>query len=61
MGFTTRNLTLRHSHNVRMIKSKKKLGWTGHIPRMEEGRSALKILTDKPTGKRPLERPMHRL
>ena len=27
---------------------------------MEEGRIALKILTDKPTGKRPLGRPRHR-
>ena len=29
----------------------------GHIARMEEGRSAFKILTGKPTGKRPLGRP----
>ena len=28
-----------------------------HIARMEEGRSAFKILTDTPTGKRPLGRP----
>ena len=27
---------------------------------MEEGRSAFKILRDKPTGKRPLERPRRR-
>ena len=27
---------------------------------MEEGRSAFKILTGKPTGKRPLGRPMRR-
>ena len=27
---------------------------------MEEGRSALKILTGKPTGKRPLRRPRRR-
>ena len=27
---------------------------------MEEGRSALKILTGKPTGKKPLGRPRHR-
>ena len=25
--------------------------WTGHVARMEEGRSALKILTGKPIGK----------
>ena len=31
-----------------------------HVVRMEEGRSALKILTVKPTGKRPLARPRRR-
>ena len=31
--------------------------WAGHVARMEEGRSAFKILTGKPTGKRPLRRP----
>ena len=29
-------------------------GWAGHVARMEEGRSAFKILSGKPTGKRPL-------
>ena len=29
----------------------------GHIARMEEGRSAFKILTDIPIGKRPVEKP----
>ena len=42
-----------------MIKSRR-LRWTGHVARMEEGRSAFKILTGKPTGKRPLGRPRHR-
>ena len=32
------------------------LFWAGHVARMEEGRSAFKILTCKPTGKRPLGR-----
>jgi hypothetical protein len=41
---------------VRVIKSTR-LRWAGHITRREEGRSAFKILTDKPTGKRPLGRP----
>ena len=46
-----------HSSNiVRVIKSRR-LRWAGHVARMEEGRSASKILTGKPTGKRPLERP----
>ena len=49
-----------HSPNiVRVIKSIR-LRWTGHVARMEEGRSAFKILTGKPTGKRPLGRPRRR-
>jgi hypothetical protein len=28
-----------------------RLSWTGHVARMEEGRSAFKILIGKPTGK----------
>ena len=42
-----------------MIKSRR-LSWAGHVARMEEGRSAFKVLTDKPTGKRPLGRPRRR-
>ena len=34
--------------------------WAGHVARMEESRSAFKILTYKPTGKRPLGRPRRR-
>ena len=34
--------------------------WSGHVARMEEGRSALNILTGKPTGKRSLGRPRRR-
>ena len=33
----------------------------GHVARMEEDRSAFKILTVKPTKKRPLMRPRRRL
>ena len=40
-----------------MIKSRR-LRWTGHVARLE-GRSVFKILTGKPTGKRPLGRPRH--
>ena len=36
------------------------MGWAWHVARMEEGRSAFKILRDKPTGKRPLGRPRRR-
>ena len=36
------------------------LRWAGHITRMVEGRSAFKISTGKPTGKRLLRRPRRR-
>ena len=44
---------------VRVIKSRR-LRWGGHVARMEEGRSAFKMLTGKPTGKRSLRRPRRR-
>ena len=44
---------------VRVIKSRI-LRWAGHVARMENGRSAFKILTGKPTGKRSLGRPRHK-
>ena len=44
---------------VRVIKSRR-LRWECHVARMQEGRSAFKILTGKPTGKRPLGRPRRR-
>jgi hypothetical protein len=44
---------------VRVIKSRRPR-WAGHVARMQEGRSAFKILTGTPAGKRPLGRPMHR-
>ena len=52
--------SLYRSHNiVRVIKSRR-LRWAGHVAKMEEGRSAFKILTGKPIGKRPLGRPGRR-
>ena len=42
-----------------MIKSRLLL-WTGHVARMEEGRTACKILLGEPTEKGPLGRPMRR-
>ena len=42
-----------------MIKSKR-LRWAGHVARIEGCRSAFKILTGKPTGKRHLGRPRRR-
>ena len=44
---------------IRVIKSRR-LRWPRYAARMEEGRSAFRILTGKPTGKRPLGRPRHR-
>ena len=44
--------SLYHSPNiVRVIKSRT-LRWAGHVARMEEGRSALNILTSEPRGKK---------
>ena len=40
---------------ARMIKSRR-LRWAGHVVRMDEGRSAFKILTGMSTGKRHLGR-----
>ena len=44
---------------VSAIKSRR-LRWAGHVARMEEDRSAFKILTGKTTGKRPLGRSRRR-
>ena len=44
---------------VRVIKSRR-LRRGGHVATMEESRSAFKIVTGKPTGKRPLGRPRRR-
>ena len=38
----------------------RRLRWAGHVARMEEGKSAFKILTVKPTRKSPLGRPRRR-
>ena len=44
---------------ARMIKSRR-LRYAGYVARMEEGRSAFKILTSAPAGKSPLGRPRRR-
>ena len=44
---------------VSVIKSRR-LRWAGHVARVEAVGSAFKILTGKPTGKRPLGRPRRR-
>ena len=38
----------------------RRLRWAGHVARMEEGRSAFKIVVGTPTGKGPLGRPRHK-
>ena len=58
--FTMRNFIVCTVHLIiRVIKSRR-LRWTGHVARMQEDKSAFKILTGKPTGKRYLGRPRHR-
>ena len=46
----------RSTNIVKVIKSSR-LRWAGHVAKIEEGRSAFKILTDTPTGKIPIGRP----
>ena len=58
-GSTTRNFIVFTVHLIRVIKSRR-LRWAGHVVRMEEDRSAFKMLTGKPKGKRFLGRPRHR-
>ena len=38
------------------MKKSRRLKWAGHVARLEEGRSAFKILTGKLKGRRPLGR-----
>ena len=42
------------SPNIVRVFESRKLRWAGHVARMEEGKSAFKILTGKPTRKRSL-------
>ena len=41
--------------NIVRVNKSRRLRWAGHVARIEED-SAFKILTGKPTGKRPLGR-----
>ena len=52
--------SLYHLVNIVKVIKSRRLRWAGHVAKREEGRSAFKILTGKPTGKRPLGRPRHR-
>ena len=44
---------------VRVVKSRR-MRWTGHVARMEEGRGVHRVLVGKPEGKRPLGIPRRR-
>jgi hypothetical protein len=52
--------SLYRSPNIVSVIQSRRLRWAGDITRMEEDRSAFKILTGKPTGKRTLGRPRRR-
>ena len=44
------------SPNIDRVIKSRRMRWVGHVARMEEGRSAFKILTGTLAGKRPLGR-----
>ena len=48
------------SPNIARVIKSRRLRWAGHVTRMEEGRSAFKILTGKPAGKKSLGSPRRR-
>jgi hypothetical protein len=52
--------SLYHSPNIVKVIKSRRLRWAGLVARMEEGRSALKILTGIPTRKRSLWWSRHR-
>ena len=59
MESITTEIKLCKSLYYKVIKSRR-LRWAGHVARMEEGRSTLKILTSSPIGKRSLGRARRR-
>ena len=52
--------SLYRSSNILRMNKSRRLRWAGHVARMEEGRSAFKILTGEPTKKKLLGRPRRR-
>ena len=52
--------SLYRTPNILRVAKSRRLRWAGHLTRMEEGRSASKVLTGKPTGRMPLEWPRRR-
>ena len=51
---------MHHLPNIVRETKSRRLGWAGHVARMEEDRSAFKVLTGKHTGKIPLGRSRHK-
>ena len=52
--------SLYRSPNIVRVIESRRLRWAGPVVKMEEGRKAFKILTGKPTGKKPLGKYRHR-
>ena len=48
--------SLYRSSNIAKVIKSRRLRWVGHVARMEEGRSAFKILTGTPAGERPYKK-----
>ena len=48
---------LHSSPNIISNLKSRRLGWSGHVARMEQSRNAYRVLVGKPEGKRPLWRP----
>ena len=52
--------SLYRSPSIFRVTKSRRFRWAGHVTRMEAGKNASKILTGKPTGKRPSGRPRRR-
>ena len=57
---TTMNFSLHPLPYIDSVIKPRRLRWAGHVATMEESRSAFKMLTSKPTEKRPLGKPRRR-
>ena len=49
-----------NSNNILRVIKSRRLRWADHVAKMEEGRSAFKILTNTPIGKSHLRGPRRR-
>jgi hypothetical protein len=48
------------SQNIVRVITSRRMGWAGHVARMEEKRDTYRVLVGKPEGRRPLGRPRRR-